>query len=335
MERLAIAGAEQVIVDLPENKADAIRILARYPNDRLAVPEFSFNPVKWADAYDLQKRTGYVFCPREMVALIELAAKLVFLQRFGVVMAREADGYIKAPAISDGWLEHLRETAIIDDELLQHLKEQRFSLLRFEPDDIPVPQEWLEEDPDIAVRLSAELDDLLPAGVVATEKKALTKTLEGLCKFLDTWHGGDRATETLQNEAALQRILREALSYAGIKIAEAGELSGGEFDLLAEDRVVIENKIAEQVRDPFDAKSAAATQGRRYAIALGARVVIVAIAYIPKPGQFPTKVKSIMVRKIDNSDDRRAEIRVIIPYGAVVPSSEKIFKATPHATKGQ
>jgi hypothetical protein len=30
--------------------------------------------VKWADAYDLQKRTGYVFCPRDVVPIVALAA---------------------------------------------------------------------------------------------------------------------------------------------------------------------------------------------------------------------------------------------------------------------
>jgi hypothetical protein len=121
----------------------------------------------------------------------------------------------------------------------------------------------------------------------------------------------------------LQKILREALGYQEIMAEEAGELSGGEFDLVAEGRVVIENKIAEKIRDPFDAKPAAATQGRRYAIALGARVVIVAMGYIPKAGHFPTKAKSVLIRKIDDSDHRRAEIRIVIPYGAVVPSREK------------
>lgn len=322
MDRLNMAGFEQIIVDLPERKADAIRILARYPNDRLAVPEFSFNPVKWADAYDLQKRTGYVFCPREMVAVVGLAAKLVFLKHFGVVMAKDADGYIKATDIRKDWLDHLQAVNIIDKETVQHVTEQRFSLLRLAPEDIPVPAEWLEEDPDIAVRLANELHDILPAGLVTTEKYALTRTLKGLFNFLDTWHGS-RVTETVKDEAALQKNLRDALRYQEIKIEEASALSGGNFDLVAEERVVIENKIAEEARDPFEKNPAAATQGRRYAIALGARVVIVAMAYIPKPGRFPTKAQSILVRRIDDADDRRAEIRIVIPYGAVIPSHEK------------
>jgi HD superfamily phosphohydrolase len=333
MDRLAAAGAEQIIVDLPESKADAIRILARYPNDRLAVPEFSFNPVKWADAYDLQKRTGYVFCPRETVALVGLAAKLMFLKRFGLVMAKEADGYIKAPEIRRDWLEHLLAVQLVDQEAVQHLKEQRFSLLRINLEDVPVPQEWLEEDPDLGVRLAIELDALLPAGLIASEKEALTKTLKGIFRFVDSWHNGGDATADLVDERALQAKVRPALHIQGIKVAEAGALSGGEFDLVAEDRVVIENKIADAVRDPFDAKAAAATQGRRYAIALGGRVVLVVMAYVPKPGQFPTKTKSVLVRKIDDQDDRRAEIRVILPYRAPVPSREKRLSASPDGKK--
>ena len=323
MERLEAAGAEQIIVDLSDNKADRISILARYPNDRLAVPEFSFNPVKWADAYELQKRTGYVFCPRETVALVGVAAKLVFLQRFGVVMAKEADGYIKAPDIRTDWLQHLQSVNLIDNEAVQHLREQRFSLLAIEPTDIPVPLQWLEEDPDLTIRLSNELSALLPAGLVSAEKEALASTLKGLCIFLDTWHGGGRVTKFLEDEAALQQTLLEAFRYQQIKVSEAGDMSGGESDLVVEDRIVIENKIADEVRDPFDAKPAAAMQGRRYAIALGARVVIVAMAYVPKPGHFPSKAQSLLVRRIDEGDNRRAEIRVIIPYGAVTPSREK------------
>ncbi len=335
MDRLAAAGPEQIIVDLPDSKADAIRILARYPNDRLAVPEFSFNPVKWADAYDLQKRTGYVFCPREAVALTGLAAKLVFLERFGLVMAKEADGYIKAPEVRSAWVEHLEAVGIIDGEAVQHLRQQRFSLLRITLDDVPVPSGWLEDEPDLGVELANRLDDLLPAGLILAEKDALTKTLKGLFQFVDTWHNGSDVTATLPNEAALQEKVRQALGFQGIKTAEAGKVSGGEFDIFAEDRVLIENKLAEDVRDPFDAKSAAATQGRRYAIALGGRVVIVIMAYIPKPGQFPTKAKSVLVRKIDAADDRRAEIRIVIPHGAVVPSREKSeLMATPTPTAG-
>lgn len=331
LDHLAAAGREQIIVDLAESKADAIRILARYPNDRLAVPEFSFNPVKWADAYDLQKRTGYVFCPRETVAVIGLAAKLVFLERFGLVMAKEADGYIKAPEIRRGWLEHLEEAGHIDHEAVQHLQEQRFSLLRITLDDVPVPAEWLADDPDLGVELANGLDALLPAGLILAEKEALTKTLSGLFRFVDTWHNSGNVTATLPNEAGLQAKVREALDYQGVRTSEAGKLSGGEFDLVAEDRVLIENKLAEEVRDPFDAKSAAGTQGRRYAIALGGRLVIVVMAYIPKPGQFPAKAKSILVRKIDAQDDRRAEIRIVIPHGAVVPSREKRGPTNSHA----
>jgi len=323
MDRLDRAGAEQIIVDLPESKADAIRILARYPNDRLAVPEFSFNPVKWADAYDLQKRTGYVFCPHEAVALVGLAAKIVFLERFGLVMAKEADGYIKAPEINLSWLDHLLDARLIDEQTVQHLKQQRFSLLRISLEDIPVPSEWLADNPDLGVQLANALDELLPAGLIASEKEALAKTLKALFRFVDTWHNGNDVTADLENEAALQAKVRRALEVQDIRISEAGALSGGEFDLVAEGRVVIENKIAEKVRDPFDTKPAAATQGRRYAIALGGRVVIVVLAYIPKAGQFPSKTQSILVRKIDDDDDRRAEIRIVIPYHAEVPSRER------------
>lgn len=107
-------GPEQVIVDLPGKKAEAIRTLARYPNGSIRVPEFSFNPVKWSDAYDLQKRTGYVFCPKQVAVPIGLASKIVFLTRYGAVMAEEADGYIKAKAADPAWIPALEKAQIID-----------------------------------------------------------------------------------------------------------------------------------------------------------------------------------------------------------------------------
>jgi hypothetical protein len=75
---LKAIGPEQIIVDLPPLKAEAIRILARYPTGNLKLPEFSFNPAKWSAAYELQKRTGYVFCPRDVVPIVAIASKMLF-----------------------------------------------------------------------------------------------------------------------------------------------------------------------------------------------------------------------------------------------------------------
>ena len=78
-EELQKIGSDQIIVDVPALKADRISTLARFPNGALKIPEFSFNPVKWSDAYELQKQTGYVYCPRSVAEIVGLASKIVFL----------------------------------------------------------------------------------------------------------------------------------------------------------------------------------------------------------------------------------------------------------------
>ena len=134
-------GPEQIIVDLPRRKADSIRILARYPDGSLKVPEFSFNPVKWADAYDLQKRTGYVFAPREVLPIVALAAKVVFLTEFGVVMNGNADGSIKAgQTIGAKWIDQLADQGVIDQDVVTQLQTKQESLLSLQRNDLAIPK---------------------------------------------------------------------------------------------------------------------------------------------------------------------------------------------------
>jgi hypothetical protein len=64
-------------------------------------------------------------------------------------------------------------------------------------------------------------------------------------------------------------------------------------------------------------------QGRRYVIALNSQVVLVALAYVPKPGEVWSKSASITVRQITRNGDERVEIRFALPYGAPVPFREK------------
>jgi hypothetical protein len=64
-------------------------------------------------------------------------------------------------------------------------------------------------------------------------------------------------------------------------------------------------------------------QGRRYAIALNAQVVIVVLGYKPKPAAFPTKPQCVTIQPIASGDRNRVEIRLTLPYAAVIPSHEK------------
>lgn len=98
---LSEIGPEHIIVDLPESKTEGIRLLARYPNGALRVPEFSFNPQKWAEAYDLQKRTSV---STRSATTTSPGARIRLLSRCGSRRsARHASGMaIGVPAVPDG-----------------------------------------------------------------------------------------------------------------------------------------------------------------------------------------------------------------------------------------
>lgn len=317
-------GPEHIIVDLPALKADAIRILARYPNGAIKVPEFSFNPTKWSHAYELQKRTGYVFCARGAVPLIALASKIVFLTRYGVTMAREADGYIKAQnTVSSDWLNTLVSRGIIDQVASDHLSEKRHSLMRVREDDLKVPLGWLQEDPDFGAGLANDIQRRLLGGLTADHMKALGRTLEALFTFANEWFDTGRIAKPLADENELQDMLKQCLRYHQLKVDEGSVSGGGKLDLWVEDAILIENKFAGRVKDPSSAAPAAGMQGRRYAIALNSQIVIVVTAYDVGDAIVPNKPDCVTVHDIARTDGNRAEIRFSLPYGAPYPSRAK------------
>ncbi len=317
-------GPEHIIVDLPALKADAIRILARYPNGALKVPEFSFNPVKWADAYELQKRTGYIFCPRSIVPIISVASRIFFLREYGVTMAVEADGYIKAAkAIPSSWLSVFVARGVIDEDAAEHLSSARFSLLSVRASDLKIPEQWISANPDLAYETANSLNKCLSGGLTSGHLEALGKVIAAICELTNTWFSSDRVTRDLDDENALQQFLKEGLELQGLKTQEGTVVGGGKLDLFVEDAILIENKFHDVAKQPDKIAKTAGMQGRRYAIALNSQLVFVIAAYKPAAGQFPDKWQTMEVREISASDPNRAEIRFILPYGAVRPSSEK------------
>jgi hypothetical protein len=322
---LGQAGPEQIIVDLPVRKAAAIRILARYPDGTLKVPEFSFNPVKWADAYDLQKRTGYVFCPKEMVPIIALATRIVFLGRFGVTMGTDADGYIKAgQSIDANWLEPIVAEGIIDTEAAETLRAKRYSLLRVRSDNLAVPEGWLKQDPDFAASLAVSINKYLRGGLTAKGLDVLHKTLAALWAFVDNWYAGTRLTSELELEAGLQKFIVEHLRAHALSITEGSAVGGGELDVFVEDELLIENKFHRETTNPDKVATGGGMQGRRYTLALNSQIVVVLLGYqLPPKTPVPQKIDTVKISQIVEEDRNRVEIRISLPYGAPVPSSEK------------
>lgn len=328
-ERLHVAlercGPEQVIVDLPANKADAIRILARYPDESLKAPEFSFNPHKWTEAYEQQKRTGYVFCPKDCVPAVALASKIVFLSAFGIAMGEDADGYIKASKTVDAtWLQALKEEGLLDQATADALTTRRYSLLRVREEDLALPSLWIEEDPDIAAKLMTDVNSHLRGGLTIDGLKALSNTLKALWHFIDTWYSGKRITSQITSEAELQTLLAEHLRTAGLTVIEGAEVGGGELDLFVDGHVMVENKFNSGETSPGATGRHAGVQGRRYLLALRGQVVIVVNAYRHKTGQaVPSRSQVVKVSQIAVTDGNRVEIRIDLPFGCPKPSEDK------------
>lgn len=322
---IANVSADQIIVDLPDLKAEGIRVLARYPNGAIRVPEFSFNPAKWADAYELQKRTSFVFCPKTVVPLVSLAARLVFLKRFGVAMAKDADGFIKAGLqVKEEVWSILLSNGITDAEAIELLSSRRYSLIAVRADELGVPSKWLLEDPDLDSKLAVSLNKALVSGLTHEHLSTLTKTLSAMFSIVDVWFDSHRVTGPLAAEDELQNFLRDQLRASGdLEVTEGTRVSGGNLDLLVDGAVVIENKFHGEARDPSSISKSAGMQGRRYAISLGSQVVIVATGYQPKPGSFPNKPSIVEVRPVTGSSENRVEVRFSFPYNAVTPSREK------------
>jgi HD superfamily phosphohydrolase len=328
LARLEKLGPEQIIVDLPKSKTERISTLARYPNGALRIPEFSFNPVKWSDAYELQKRTGYVFCPRAVVEIVGIAAKLVFLTEYGVVMGNDADGYIKAPSeIPSSWAAALLKRGLIDDSAADRLMARRQSLIAIAAENLAIPQSWIKEDVDIADRLVVDIARELRGGLTAEDIEKLTEVLKAMYAFVDVWFDGNYTVKELADEEQLQTLLRDSLRSRNLKVDEGSKVGGGRLDLYVHDAVLIENKFHQFTGRPKYVSPAAGMQGRRYAISLASQVVIVVLGYEAKPAELPNKSSTLTVHGISSMDENRVELRFSLPYGAPLPSREKMDAA--------
>ena len=313
-------GTEQIIVELPRRKADSIRILARYPDGSLKVPEFSFNPVKWADAYDLQKRTGYVFAPREVLLIVALAAKVVFLTEFGVVMNGNADGSIKAgQTIGAKWIDQLADQGVIDQDVVTQLQTKQESLLSLQRNDLAMPKKWVSENQDLPFTLLSGLKKGLKGGLTYTTLPGFRKTMEAMFAFMDMWYDGNEIVSDVKDEADFQERLTRHFRSRSVSVEEGTAVGGGKLDLLVAGTVLIENKyVGSETTQPATAAPCAGAQGRRYAIALQSQIVLsVAAVQVKKGEEPPQRSDMIEVRESNTFDTNRTEIRFTVPFGCV------------------
>jgi len=263
---------EHIIVDLPTNKTQpgGNLLLTRTADDEVGLPNLYFDPERWSNAYDQQKRCGYVFCPREYIPLVSLASRVAIFRRYRLGVTIIADRFTKTVGkVKPSWFDWLAERGIIDAECHQQLREERVFLSRILADDIRLPDAWIEETPELRKNLSDEIIISRPGGFVTPIKDAILKTLASLANFVQMIsEGGEYAKLDSMPEAQLQADARRYLRAQGLQISEGSEVGGGETDLLVAHKIIIENKIAGETNNPMSENKPYPFQARRYSIAL-------------------------------------------------------------------
>jgi HD superfamily phosphohydrolase len=317
----------QLVVDLPQHSrvSKSTEILVASEGGHVFTPNLFFNAEKWANAYVTQKQCGYVFAPRDAIPLVALASRIVFYERFGIVMGSGADVAAKTHGVTSAKVyDQLLSANLCSAECHAVLKERKPSLLSLTPKDLDLPAELMSSDPGFAKRLAEQFADALPGGLPATIFKDVTSALSGMIRAILAidQEGAFSKPGRLNEKTDLQSKLRMCLSVAGVNVTEGEEQGGGKADLILNRSVVLENKVLGSTADPFeDAGAAASWQVRRYSLAIAGRVRFVCAAYEP-----PTEddlrplTQRVLIRAAVGRTDDAAEVLFVIPYGHGVPS---------------
>jgi HD superfamily phosphohydrolase len=319
---------EHVLVDVPPNKTVSHKgdILTRSHSGHVGTPNLYFNAERWSQAYEHQKQCGYVFAPREFLPLVSLAARVVFFERYQVVMTAAAEQASKcAGLVRAEWIEAAAEKGQSSAECREALRNERSRLVSFRADDIPLPEAWRKADPVLAAKLAASFRDALPAGLPASVHKRVKDVLPHLASFLDmaAKDGLFAGCEKLL-EKDFQAEVRRHLRSREVDTLDGAEFGGGETDLVLFRDVVVENKVAGDVANPMASGPHYAWQARRYAMAICSRVTFVLLAYRPssEKAHLPA-YQRISVSPIEGAPDGHVQVRLAVPWGYPVPHDAK------------
>lgn len=205
----------------------------------------------------------------------------------------------------------------------QDMYSPRLVYVPFELKDHQVPKEWREADPGFVRNFNDAFRKILPEGISALAESELTQTLRGLFRTMQTWATDLQfVTSVIEDEGEFQAELRKALRQVPLDIKEGTEIAGGETDLIAFRRVLIENKWqSTQTDNPLQVKPRTGRQGRRYTLPTGQPFVITALAYPAKSenGHLPPH-KCVAVRQLAGITEPFVEIRIAVRYGDMKPS---------------
>ena len=321
---------EEVLVDLPLNKV-VVRggdILTRTDTGHVGTPNLFFNPERWSQAYEHQKQCGFVFTPRLRVPLVALASRIVFFEEFNLVMDEQANRAAKVTdVVKDSWVESAGDSGLCSAECAEALGSNRPRLLLFQSEDFELPDTWLSEDPEVKQRLADQLNQNLPGGLPASFHQDVVKTMAAMASFVDVLErNGTWVSVSNLSERDLQTKLREFLDMKETPVTEGAKFGGGESDLVVYRRIVVENKvIKDSIEDPFTHGPSFSWQARRYSFSLCSRVAFIVVGYRPtNEGVLLPLPSRIRVCQMNTAPaESRCEVRVVVPWGAGVPSSVK------------
>lgn len=322
---------EHIVVDLPVNKT-VVRggdILTRTEDGHVATPNLFFDPERWSQAYEHQKQCGFVFTPREFVRPVGLAARIVFNERYQLVMDSSADRASKTTGdVKPEWLQQAADYGLCSADCASAYQQDIVRMVPIREEDlmIAIPNDLRRDDPEIVKRLREGFADAIPAGLAPSIHRCVLEGLRHVLPFIQSLaQTGDFVGISSLKESELQAKLRSHLHAREAEVTEGTEVAGGEMDLVLSKLLVIENKVIRTpTSSPLTVGERFSWQARRYSIALATRVAFEMVAYKPtaETAILPL-AESVSVTAIPHGKSTFAVVRFIVPWGHVVPSSAK------------
>ena len=316
-----------IIVDLPHSPYPArITTMVCMENGRLDVPDLFYDPARWAEVYNIQRRTAYVFSDSQQLELVALAARIWFLRKYSCVLDDSADRFSKTDQLMEhSWFTQLEASGALTPRECGYLTRPRLVHVPFRLEWRHVPQRWRETSPNFIDTFNHLFNQILGEGIPALAEQELRAALRCVFQFVQS-RSEDRSfvTQQIDSEQVLQLNLARSLRDQGLSdVTEGSKRAGGETDLVVGRRVLIENKLLKPpTDDPFGAASNAGLQGRRYVLPTGQRFEITVVGYRSRTenGKFPPH-GCVQVRQLDGIDTPFVEIRIAVRYGDTVPSA--------------